>query len=148
MELTLAVITKNRPQKLKKCLTAIFGQKVKNFSILVVDNDPACTAEPVVDDFRRLNIIHIDYIGEPVPGYSSARNCALQHCKTQLIGFIDDDCVLDEGWVQQGLTAIQKYHSAFVVGLSNNTPSKSILSRVERFATTRWRMNAYDQVTF
>lgn len=144
MDLTIAIITKKNPVILKKCLSQIARQTQPDFAVLIVDNDSEKTAEPVFDEFKSQSTIPVEYVCEPVPGYSRARNCAIMNCKSRYLGFIDDDCVLAENWVEQGLAAIQKYQSAYVVGCSKNAPSTNIFARVERFITSSWWVNIYD----
>ncbi|WP_454699176.1 glycosyltransferase family 2 protein [Arthrobacter humicola] len=66
-------------------------------SILVVDNDPAASAGPVVS---RLGHPLVSYVLEPEPGISAGRNRALDEASSaDLLIFIDDDERPQEEWL-------------------------------------------------
>lgn len=103
--LTVAVCTKDRPELLARCLGSL--QKLQRlnaresqpFEILVVDNAPS-------DDRSKELVTSLPgtrYVKEPKPGLNFARNRAIQESTGTIIAFIDDDVVVDRGWLD-GLT--------------------------------------------
>lgn len=104
--LTVAICTKDRPDNVKRCLTSLItlqqpvsDQPVK-FEVLVVDNAPSDTRT------QRLvkSMPGIRYACEPKPGLNFARNHALHTATGELLAFLDDDVVVDCGW----LTGLQE----------------------------------------
>lgn len=94
---TVAICTRRRPAMLARCLEYLARRAGAAFEpphqILVVDNthgDP--DTEAVAAAFR------VRYVREPVRGVSAARNRAVQEVTTELVAFVDDDVVIDEGW--------------------------------------------------
>lgn len=148
MEFTIAIITKNRVNDLKKCLKSLYRQKQNNFVILIVDNDFQKTAWPLYKYFKSKNKRSITYYCEPAAGYTNARNCALKKCRTKYLGFIDDDCILDEHWTSNGLEAIKTYHSAYVVGRSEQIKCKNLFAEVERYIYVNWMPDYFDKNTY
>ena len=148
MMLTIAIITRKRPEFLYECLASIYRQTTKDFGVLVIDNDRDKTAQPVYEHYWVIKVLPIAYVHEPVPGYSNARNCALNNCNTQFIGFVDDDCVLDKNWVEQGMAAINRCRSAFIVGRSIESQSEKLFAVVEKyFIYDIMPVNFYDKET-
>lgn len=106
LRLTVAICTRNRPESLQECLRSLFEVPDRNrsersrFEILVVDNAPSDerTAQ-LVDDFSGVR-----YVREPRPGLDFARNRAIQEATGDVLAFIDDDVVVDVGW----LTGLQE----------------------------------------
>ncbi len=99
--LTVAVCTRDRPEQLARCLKSLldiepsaFGLPVSR-EILVIDNAPSTR------DTRDLasSLPGIRYILEPRPGLDFARNRALKEARGDLLAFIDDDVVVDTGWL-------------------------------------------------
>ena len=116
-QLTIAIITFNRPQMLMRCLKSIARQTMAPDVVLVIDNDRDKSAEEVCRTFQQKGLEFIQYIHEPVKGYATARNAALRHCLTPLLGFVDDDCVLASGWVSSVRKAFKEQPGlAYVVG--------------------------------
>lgn len=99
--LTIAICTRNRATLLRRTLAALVALRdgrsgdTTPFEILVVDNAPPdFSTRKVVDDFPGVR-----YAMEPVPGLDFGRNRALRETDKAYLGFIDDDAVPDEGWL-------------------------------------------------
>ncbi len=104
-KISIAIVTKNRPVKLRRCLESILKQSMLPDVVIIVDNDTKKSAKKVAFSFRKnLNLV---YMVEPKPGVAQARNRVLVTCKTFYLGFVDDDCVLDKKWVETGLNTMK-----------------------------------------
>lgn len=115
-KIALAIITKNRPQELKRCLTSITKQSLLPDTILVIDNDPKCSAKVICQNHnKQFPQIRIKYKSEQgsVP---HCRNIALTQIKSTYLGFIDDDCVLENDWLKQAIIAIKAKNADYVLG--------------------------------
>lgn len=112
--LTIAIVTKRRPQQLARCLASLCWQTVHSFEVLVVDNDSTGSAECVVAAFKEN--LSITYLQEARPGVPFARNTAIENVTTPFLAFIDDDCVVEKHWVEQVLhtLAIDKKNDYWV----------------------------------
>jgi succinoglycan biosynthesis protein ExoM len=69
------------------------------FSIVVMDNDPSQSAEPVVSAFGIRSIVPVTYGAEPRQGICLVRNRAIEHAAGDFIAFIDDDEFPDRRWL-------------------------------------------------
>ncbi len=99
--ITVVLCTRNRPAELRRALESIGQVQYRNVQILVVDNAPSDDrSESVCRDLS--SSTPIDYVREPVPGLSVARNRGLALAKYDLVAFLDDDERADPHW----LTAI------------------------------------------
>jgi glucosyl-dolichyl phosphate glucuronosyltransferase len=101
--ISVAVCTWRRPLLLKRALDSICAQSLKDFPILVIDNNSRDDTERVVKNYP---YPHVRYILETNQGVAFARNRALVECTTPYLAFLDDDEVADAGWLmalQQGL---------------------------------------------
>ena len=97
IDLTVAVCTRNRPRLLEGCLSSILALRGAEswFDVLVVDNAPS--NDDTQDLVRRLT--DVKYVREMRPGLDFARNRAVHEATTETIAFVDDDAVVDRGWV-------------------------------------------------
>lgn len=82
--------------------------------ILVVDNDPAASARPVVES---IGAERVRYVVEPVPGIAAARNRVLTEAQeADFLLFIDDDERPCEGWLRLMLDTRAREKAAGVAG--------------------------------
>jgi glycosyltransferase involved in cell wall biosynthesis len=98
--ITAAVCTRDRPDGLAVLLQSLGAQEYERLRILVVDNAPSD------DRTRRLvaALAHhhdIEYVSEPRPGLSWARNCAIDAADGEVIAWADDDEVCDRWWAAE-----------------------------------------------
>jgi glycosyltransferase involved in cell wall biosynthesis len=94
--LTVAICTKDRPDYLQRCLKPLCTlQQTDSFEILVVDNAPS--DKQTYDLVQSLSTVR--YTCEPKPGLDFARNRALQEATGEILAFLDDDVVVDRGWL-------------------------------------------------
>ncbi len=113
-EVTVCVVTRNRPAGLGRLLRALAGidppTDLRWTATVVVDNDPAGSAAAVVDEFNGATPFPtpIDYVVEPEPGVSHGRNAAVRRAATPWVAFIDDDMEPSTSWLAglaRGVTA-------------------------------------------
>ncbi len=108
--LTVGVITYKRPNELDRLLRSLDDQRPFR-EILVVDNDPARSAEPVATASRSVRYVH-----EPRRGKSYARNRLLDECTTRYLASIDDDEIPESGWSGYLLETITTTGAAMAAG--------------------------------
>jgi len=99
LDMTVVICTRDRPSGLRATLTSLGRQTDANFEVLVVDNSQGSTTTAMV--VEELDLARCEYIVEPRPGLSRARNRALGTVRTELIAWIDDDEVADADWVRR-----------------------------------------------
>ena len=99
--LSIAVCTRERPDRLRSCLERMCMAVGDNYDVVVVDNAPRSDATArVVEEFAAHGF-PVRRIVEPRPGLSRARNRALAEIDTDYIAFTDDDALADRFWPSQ-----------------------------------------------
>jgi GT2 family glycosyltransferase len=99
-EITVAVCTRDRPEGLVTLLASLLIQPYERLRILVVDNAPS-------DDRTQRAVSRlaqdgdIEYVTEPRPGLSWARNRAIDASGSEIIAWADDDEVCDPWWAAE-----------------------------------------------
>ena len=93
---SVVIPTVGRPQRVAALVASLCAGEVTPAEILVVDNRPADprTAAAFGADPR------VRYLAEPVPGASRARNRGLAEARSAAVAFLDDDVVVDAGWLR------------------------------------------------
>ncbi len=112
--LTVAICTRDRPAQLARCLKSLQTLNLSSFEdpvsldILVVDNAPTTNATQRLASAAP----HLRYVIEPRPGLDFARNRAIKEAQGELLAFIDDDVVVDSGWLAGLAAAWMEYPDA------------------------------------
>ncbi len=105
----VGVCTIRRPTMLERCLRSLAAQKNTDgldIHILVVDNDAAPSAEPVVQRVSPDSPFPIHYHHEPRRGIPMARNRVLEEAlalDAEWLAFIDDDQTAWPSWLERHL---------------------------------------------
>lgn len=114
----IVVLTYQRPGDLAQILPALMSQARTldpPAAVMVVDNDPAGSAERIVRACAAEGV-DVTYVLEPEPGIAAARNRALMECTRDLLVFIDDDERPTIGWLRRLVDVYLRDRPAGVVG--------------------------------
>jgi succinoglycan biosynthesis protein ExoM len=101
-DICVCICTYKRPGLLKRLLLELRGQQTRGlftYSILIVDNDRAMSAQAVVGEFRSVSNIPIQYHVEHRQNIGLARNKAVENCHSDFLAFIDDDELPVRNWL-------------------------------------------------
>jgi Glycosyl transferase family 2 len=88
--------TRNRPAFLRRAIESVLAQRYPNWELLVVDDGGGEDSAGVVESFGdpRLSWRQIPHSG---PG--AARNAALRDARGEIVAYLDDDNIMDAGWL-------------------------------------------------
>ena len=89
-------------ERLDRCLTGLAPQ-VDGLDVIVVDNDSDL-------DFTAMKTAHpwARFVSEPEKGAAAARNRGVRETTSEILLFIDADCVPASDWVAQSIRALPK----------------------------------------
>ena len=133
---TVAICTRDRPEGVERLLdsleiaAAAAPAGEDQLEVLVVDNAPS--TDETKDRVQARS--RVRYVREPLPGLNFARNRAVQEARGVLLSFLDDDVVVDRGWVA-GLHDVRAAHpdaAAFtgqVLPFELETPAQILFER-------------------
>jgi GT2 family glycosyltransferase len=110
--LSVIICTRDRPEALQRCLTALMRQTSRAGQVIVVDNSAHRSAQAVTAQFSG-----VDYLHEPRPGLSVARNAGVRASKGTLIAFTDDDVEPSPSWTMEVVRAFSGAAVDAVTGL-------------------------------
>jgi O-antigen biosynthesis protein len=110
---TVIVPTFDRPESLRRCLTALtqqVSQRVIHF--LVIDNHPQSDQTPaIVAAFPQVQLV-----SEPQAGSSRARNTGIRSVSTEIVVMVDDDVVVPPDWLERLLAPLNRPDVCAVTG--------------------------------
>jgi succinoglycan biosynthesis protein ExoM len=111
MQISVCIATFRRPERLRLLLGDIALQRLQPAELVVVDNDPARSAEAVVADFAGEAPFLVRYETQPKKNISLTRNCCLDHAAGDWLAFADDDERAPPEWLAL-MAATATAHSA------------------------------------
>ena len=94
LDAAVVVCTLGRPEQLADCLTSLAALRTRPNELIVVDNDPSDprSAEVAARFGARV-------VPEPRRGLSAARNAGIRAARSPVVAFLDDDCRVEPGWL-------------------------------------------------
>ena len=95
--ISVIIASKNRPNEMLLCLQSMLHDSFETKEILVVDQSAGDTTEALI---RSIKNKHIVYLRHQKGGKSTALNTGIAHARGNIIAFTDDDCIIDNGWLE------------------------------------------------
>jgi succinoglycan biosynthesis protein ExoM len=152
---SVCIASYRRPGLLKKLLISLEMQllpKGLEMEVIVVDNDPQKSAEPIVHKFQNSSRFYIYYFNQPIKNISITRNLGVEKSSGEYILFIDDDEVASPQWVESLLRTLVTFEADGVFGpvlaeFNALTPEwmryiiPNPVSRTGAKATSKWTGN-------
>lgn len=91
---SVVICTRERPAELEQCLAAVSRQDYPRFFTVVVDN--ASRDHHAQEIAARYDA---RYVAEPIPGLSRARNRGAAAFDSEIVAYLDDDCLPAPDWL-------------------------------------------------
>jgi succinoglycan biosynthesis protein ExoM len=111
-QVSVCVATFRRNERLRSVLEDLARQDRLPNQVVVVDNDPAGGARPVVEQYRTSGApFRVDYDVQPEPNIAITRNRTVQLAAGDWIAFIDDDERAPREWLRELLHAAEIFHA-------------------------------------
>jgi glycosyltransferase involved in cell wall biosynthesis len=111
--LSVVIPTRDRPEMLRRAASHVLAALGPDDELVVVDSasaDAAAVAAVIHDPRARV-------LRSERPGATVARNLGWQQARHDLIGFVDDDVVVDQGWADAFVACWQTHpDAAFITG--------------------------------
>lgn len=99
---SIVIPTRHRPELVRNCLQGVVDQEFRGqlLQVMVVDNgDFEDGAKAIVESFSE--VLPVSYHYSTPPGVSRARNLGLQHSRSAITVFIDDDEIPRADWFSE-----------------------------------------------
>jgi glycosyltransferase involved in cell wall biosynthesis len=110
---SVVICTRNRPEQLAQCLRSLQQLSPPPLEVLVIDNAPSSDATYQLV----AQMPGIQYVLEPRPGLSVARNTGIRQSKGDIIAFTDDDVTVHPDWIARLQQSFQHPKVMAVTGL-------------------------------
>ena len=130
-ELSIIIPAYNRKEALKRCLLSLDGQNYPKdkYEIIVVDDGSSGATMETLESFTA-RMGNLRYIQQYHKGPASARNLGVKKANGEIIGFTDDDCILDKDWIRLMVEFHKKNPEITTVGGLTEVPGKKTSTMV------------------
>src|SRR5260221_14186281 len=108
-QLSVALVTRNRPASLERSLTSLWAQEDRPFEVIISDDSDAEIA-PVIQ--RIAGTFGCTYLRGPRRGLYANRNFVVLSCRGTHIRTMDDDHILPPEHLSKCLAAVQTDRNA------------------------------------
>jgi glycosyltransferase involved in cell wall biosynthesis len=98
--ITVAISTRNRPGFVERCLHSVLDGSTLPAEIVVVDQSDDTRTRAVVERSGAGDDTRLVYAHDNDRGLAQARNFAVARAAHERIAMIDDDCVVDNAWLE------------------------------------------------
>ena len=109
---SVVIATRDRSEVLEQCLQRVVEQDYPHYEIIIVDNSADDLTAAVVDKFPVMVYVressHTDNL-------SYLRNVGVHHSRGELVALIDDDSLVQPGWMS---AAVAAFADPFVGGIT------------------------------
>jgi glycosyltransferase involved in cell wall biosynthesis len=115
VNVSIVIGTRNRPESLRRCLESIARQTRLPAEVLVVDDgalDPCAALAPL----QGTGILGRYFNKSATPGLTKSRNLGIRESTGDVVMFLDDDVVLDRGYVEAIARVYEAHPEAAGVG--------------------------------
>ncbi len=119
MDFTVAIPTYNGEHRLPEILERLRSQTNPanlQWEVLIVDNNSSDRTPQVIQSFQANFSVVIRCLKETRQGAGYARHTAIRSAQSDLIGFLDDDNLPDENWLNAAYQFAQDYSQAGAYG--------------------------------
>ncbi len=114
--IAVIVPTRDRPQQLSECLTALAGQTYPRarFEVIVVDDGSVEPLDAVIAGFADRLAVRV--IRQPRQSAAAARNSGIAATRAAVLAFTDDDCRPAPDWLERLAERFEDGRSRLVGG--------------------------------
>ena len=110
---SVIVLAWNGIDYLESCLNSVLGQAYANFEVIVVDNSSSDgSADFIAQHYPEVKLIR----NERNLGFSAGNNVGLRQATGQVRALLNQDTVVQPGWLAALVKALESYPDAGIVG--------------------------------
>jgi len=125
LKISVAISTKNREHDIHKCMKSILIQSYEPYEIIIIDSSDTNDLESKLNLLCEPKNIVLKYVHAEV-SLTCARNIAIEKCTGDVILFIDDDVILDKGYIKEIVKVFYRDAGKKIAGVTGNIVAEGV----------------------
>jgi GT2 family glycosyltransferase len=132
---SIVIPTYSRPAELAECLRSVARLEYPRdrFEVIVVDDGSDPPLDAVVAPFR--SALTLSLVRQANAGAAAARNAGAERARGEFLGFTDDDCVVEPGWLKALAEVLVEAPECMVGGATVNAATGNLYSTTSQLIT-------------
>lgn len=145
MDVSLIIGTRNRCEKLARCLQSVRQISFEQpWELIVVNNGSTDGTPAVVQEFTATAPVLVHYIFEPKPGLGNAHNAGLSVARGKILAFTDDDCYPAPDFLSSLWSAFEDPSIGYISGcILNYDPADTRKGSLRHSEPVRFAPNSF-----
>lgn len=116
LNIDVIIVTKNRPDKLLRCVCSVISNTTLPRSIIIVDSsDRVHRKKKLITSACKRSHIGLVYVIEKRRNIALARNIGIHHSRSTIISFIDDDEIAPDDWIARIIDKFSKTNNLMIL---------------------------------
>lgn len=130
--MTIVVPTRDRSQRLARCLDALAELEYPDhrMHVVIVDDGSVESPRPVVDRFH--GRMDVQLLEQEAAGPAAARNAGVARARHEYVAFTDDDCAPEPGWLRALAAGFEGSPRTMLGGRTVNALSTNLFSEASQ----------------
>lgn len=133
IDFSIVIPSYNRKERLRQCLKSLFEQSYPSnrFEIIVIDDGSTDGTAGMLEELSKAHL-NLKYHTQANQGPAVARNLGINKACASIIGFTDNDCILENRWVEKMLAVHRQLADVIAVGGWTEVDPKNIKAVVSQ----------------
>jgi len=111
---SVVICIRNTEKYIGKCIRSLLDQTFKDFEVVIIDDGSNDNTRSIIKNFDDKRIRY--FRNRTSLGIAKSRNKGLKLSKGKYIFFTDGDCIVTEGWLEEGLKSLENRNCVGVEG--------------------------------
>lgn len=99
-KVSVLICTCNRPEDIGSAIRSIIANSYPDFELVILDQSDNDKTQNVVNECIKA-FLKIRYFRITSRGLGKAKNFGIKKCQGEIIAFTDDDCIVDNEWIEK-----------------------------------------------
>ncbi|MDD5455298.1 MAG: glycosyltransferase, partial [Candidatus Ratteibacteria bacterium] len=147
LKISVVIPTYNAEKTLRDCLKSVLDQTIKNYEIIIVDNNSTDKTKDVIIEFQEKDA-RVKYAFETKKGRGAARNAGIKIADGDIIAMVDADCIVPSDWLQKIIRPIINENESIVMGGEKNLIKNYWALNIQNANSQFLKRNTYDQYIY
>lgn len=113
-KVSVLICTRNRPEHIGTAIRSMISNSYSNFELVIVDQSDDDRTEEVVNECIKTSP-KIRYFRIFSKGAGKAKNFGIKECQGEIIALTDDDCAVDNEWIEKIVLTFQRNPDIVIV---------------------------------